>query len=306
MSNKRVHEIAKERGLAPKDVLARLKEAGIDVKASSSSVDEEVASRVLANGGQTRPSSGSGSDSGSSVPAKAKPAAEKAKAKPADGAKAQAKSAERAKTEPAAQPAQASAKAAPAPRAATPAPSGEKSAPAPAAAAATDAGDSARAEQPAGDGRGQGHGAGGDQHKRPTRDSLQGERAPGNAGGRRRVVIDSQASRRGPGGTGGPPQSNQPPRRQRRGRRRRGVYDEEAESRPSRTPSSDPTVIQVNSGSTVKDVAEYLDVSTSEIIKKLMGLGEMRTLTQTLSDDTIEVLATELGKEIEIVHSEDE
>ena len=80
----------------------------------------------------------------------------------------------------------------------------------------------------------------GHEHKRPTRDSLQGERAPGTAGGRRRVVIDSQASRRAPGG--GPPQSNQPPRRQRRGRRRRGVYDEEAEARPSRTaPSPGPT-----------------------------------------------------------------
>jgi translation initiation factor IF-2 len=32
----------------------------------------------------------------------------------------------------------------------------------------------------------------------------------------------------------------------------------------------------------------------------------MKTLTQTLSDDTIEVLASELGKEVEIVHSEDE
>ena len=299
MSNKRVHEIAKERGLPAKDVLARLKEAGIDVKASSSSVDEEVASRVLANGGQARPASASASDSSSASPAKAKPAAEKAKAKAADGAKAQAKSAERPKSEAAAKPAQTSAKAAPAAQAAAPARSDEKSAPAP----PVDASDATR---PAGDG-GRGQGAGGDQHKRPTRDSLQGERAPGNAGGRRRVVIDSQASRRGPGGPGGgPPQSNQPPRRQRRGRRRRGVYDEEAESRPSRTPSSDPTAIQVNSGSTVKDVAEYLDVSTSEIIKKLMGLGEMRTLTQTLSDDTIEVLATELGKEVEIVHSEDE
>ena len=36
--------------------------------------------------------------------------------------------------------------------------------------------------------------------QRPTRSSLQGERAPGAAGGVRRVVIDSQASRRGPGG----------------------------------------------------------------------------------------------------------
>ena len=105
---------------------------------------------------------------------------------------------------------------------------------------------------------------------------------------------------------GGPPQSNQPPRRQRRGRRRRGVYDEEAESRPSQTGPAEPGTTQINSGSTVKDVAEYLDVSTSEIIKKLMGLGEMRTLTQTLSDETIEVLAAELGKGVEIVHSEDE
>jgi translation initiation factor IF-2 len=138
---------------------------------------------------------------------------------------------------------------------------------------------------------------------RPTRDSLQGERTPGSAGGRRRVVIDSQASRRA-GGPGGP--SNQPPRRQRRGRRRRGVYDEEAESRPSRPLNENPASVQVNSGSTVKDVAEYLNVSTSEIIKKLMALGEMRTLTQTLTDDTIETLAVELGKEVEIVHADDE
>ncbi|MHB8658832.1 MAG: translation initiation factor IF-2 [Solirubrobacteraceae bacterium] len=142
-------------------------------------------------------------------------------------------------------------------------------------------------------------------HKRPTRDSLQGERAPGAAGGRRRVVIDSQASRRSPTG-GPPPAANQPPRRQRRGRRRRGVYDEEAESRPSRTAVAEPDTIQINSGSTVKDVAEYLDVPVPEVMKKLMALGEMKTLTQTLSDDSIQVLATELGKDVEIVHSEDE
>jgi translation initiation factor IF-2 len=38
-----------------------------------------------------------------------------------------------------------------------------------------------------------------------------------------------------------------------------------------------------------------------EVIKKLMGLGEMATLTQTLSDDAIQVLADEFDKEIEIV-----
>ncbi len=142
-------------------------------------------------------------------------------------------------------------------------------------------------------------------HKRPTRDSLQGERTPGNAGGRRRVVIDAQASRRAPapGAPGGGPAN--PPRRQRRGRRRRGVYDEEAESRPAQT-SAAPDVIRINSGSTVKDVAEYFDVRVPDIVKKLMELGEMKTQTQTLSDDTIELLGVELGKEVEIVHAEDE
>ncbi|MGH2875324.1 MAG: translation initiation factor IF-2, partial [Solirubrobacteraceae bacterium] len=84
------------------------------------------------------------------------------------------------------------------------------------------------------------------------------------------------------------------------------MYDEEAESRPSRTAVADPTAIAINSGSTVKDVAEYLDVPVPEVMKKLMALGEMKTLTQTLSDESIMVLASELGKEVEIVHSEDE
>jgi translation initiation factor IF-2 len=37
-----------------------------------------------------------------------------------------------------------------------------------------------------------------------------------------------------------------------------------------------------------------------------MELGEMKTQTQTLSDETIELLGVELGKEVEIVHAEDE
>ncbi|HLJ02551.1 MAG TPA: translation initiation factor IF-2, partial [Solirubrobacteraceae bacterium] len=143
-------------------------------------------------------------------------------------------------------------------------------------------------------------------HKRPTRDSLQGERTPGSAGGRRRVVIDSQASRRATG-AGGPGGAAQPPRRQRRGRRRRGIYDEEAEARPSaRSDRNEPDMLRINSGSTVKDVAEYLGVSTPEVMKKLMALGELKTLTQTLPDDTIEVLAAEFGKTVEIVHSDEE
>jgi translation initiation factor IF-2 len=150
-----------------------------------------------------------------------------------------------------------------------------------------------------------GNGAGGPGSRRPTRSSLQGERAPGAGGGVRRVVIDSQASRRqgpggGPGGPGGGPGGgppNRPPRR-RGGRRRRGTYEEPVAQDVSALKAD---VIRVASGSTVKDVAESLGVAVPEIIKKLMSLGEMATLTQTLSDDVITVLADEFDKEIEIV-----
>jgi translation initiation factor IF-2 len=267
--NKRVHEIAKEHGLPAKEVLTRLKAAGLEVKAASSSVDEAAAQRVLGNGEAPAATS-------PAAPAPQAPAAEASSDTPAQSA--------RTRTAASANP--------------------------------PDGGPDVAPRDTETDGlQGDGIGNGGEDgasaasaegaHKRPTRDSLQGERAPGTPGGRRRVVIDSQASRRAPGG-GGPPQSNQPPRRQRRGRRRRGVYDEEAESRPSRTAVAEPNAVQINSGSTVKDVAEYLSVPVPEVMKKLMALGEMKTLTQTLSDDSIQVLAAELGKEVEIVHSEDE
>jgi len=386
--NKRVHEIAKERGIPTKEVLAKLKAAGVEVTAASSSVDEQLAGRVLSNGdgngtatGQptrkaapttlrrvridSEPGGSAGSPSRAqppsartqsappkrsepqrsqptapaasrppaserrSVPVDPRRAAEQAAGKAGGGrlsvqaqkqqaaAQARAAAAERAEAQKAAEE-RAAAERAAADRAAAERAAKEEAArrqsaanaAAESAAAAGDAsnqgGDDAAPGGAAASEDGSARTEGDQGSRRPTRDSLQGERAPGNAGGRRRVVIDSQASRRagGPGGGGGP--SNQPPRRQRRGRRRRGVYDEEAESRPSRPLNENPASTQINSGSTVKDVAEYLNVSTSEIIKKLMALGEMRTLTQTLTDDTIELLAVELGKEVEIVHAEDE
>ena len=109
----------------------------------------------------------------------------------------------------------------------------------------------------------------------------------------------------GPGGPGGGPGGgppNRPPRR-RGGRRRRGTYTEPT---PQDVSSLKADVIKVNSGSTVKDVAEYLGVPVPEVIKKLMSLGEMATLTQTLNDDAIQVIADEFDKEIEIVTTADD
>src|SRR5215207_539670 len=143
---------------------------------------------------------------------------------------------------------------------------------------------------------------GAEQRQRPTRSSLSGERAPGAGGGRRRVIIDSQASRRQ---QGGPPPPQRPPRR-RGGRRRRGQFDDTPPPSLEEVNASRAEVVKIPSGSTVKDVAEYLDVPVPEIIKKLMQLGEMATLTQTLSDDAIEVLATEFGATVEISHAADD
>ena len=248
MSKKRVHEIAKEQGLSSKELLEKLKAAGIEAKAAASSVEESAALEALGVTSNGAPPSTNG------APAVA-PSAPPAKSAPA-----------------------ASASATPAPP-----PAAEPDAPPSAEAAAPPA-------APAGE------------RVRPTRDSRTGERTPGDVGpgGRRRVVIDSQASRRQQGGP-----SNQPQRRPRRGRRRRGTYDETIA--PIDTAAMEATdLIRVNSGSTVKDVAEYLGVAVPEIIKKLMSLGEMATLTQTLSDDAIQVLADEFEKQIEITHAADD
>src|SRR5207247_3706405 len=115
-----------------------------------------------------------------------------------------------------------------------------------------------------------------------------------------RVVIDSQAARR----PQSPPPPHQPPRRG-RGRRRRTPWVEPDLTQPEPEKREEP-VVDVNSGATVKEVAETLGLSSPEVIKKLMELGEMATLTQTLPDEAIQVLADEFKKKIEIIHAADE
>jgi translation initiation factor IF-2 len=63
--------------------------------------------------------------------------------------------------------------------------------------------------------------------------------------------------------------------------------------------------VRVEPGATVKDLGEALGVPPTQIIKVLMGLGEMKTLTQTLSTEEIELVAEELEVEVEIGTVED-
>ncbi|MGI8729773.1 MAG: translation initiation factor IF-2, partial [Solirubrobacteraceae bacterium] len=268
MAKVRVHELAKEHNMSSKDVLDKLRAAGISVKAPASAVDVDQASAAIA--GRPLPSNGA--------------AAEPAKA-----------------TEPAPPPVTIRRGPPPPPAISDRSPSAGSQGGSAASGGTTDRRDSGDPPaKPSPDGDQQA--AGGDGAKqRPTRSSLSGERAPGapGPGGRRRVVIDSQASRRTPG------QQSQPPRRQRRGRRRRGTYDDTIRPLDENAATHTDTV-RINSGSTVKDIAESMGVPVPEIIKKLMTLGQMATLTQTLPDDAVQVLAEEFDKEVEIVHAADE
>jgi translation initiation factor IF-2 len=122
---------------------------------------------------------------------------------------------------------------------------------------------------------------------------------PAGAAKKRRVVIDSQAARRDQ--MGGPP-PQRPPRR-RGGRRRRPLLEEP----PVRTEEPpEPEATRVNSGATVREVAELLGLGSAEVIKKLMMMGEMATLTQTLTDESIKAIADEYDRKIEIVTAAEE
>jgi translation initiation factor IF-2 len=345
MAKKRVHEIAKERGITSKEALEILQKAGLGVTAAASSVEEADAAKAFGSGATA-----------TKAPTKPKKAAAKADgAKPRGGAKADAKADGGAKGEAKADGGAAEATdggAAPAAEASDggAAPTGEaasaKEAPAkqgkgkaqparpPIARPPTPEGDVKRAgpegrgprilqeapppeppkpanapregDRASGGGRGPGGpggaprgGGGGGGSARPTRGGRGGEGGGGGGGGggRRRVVIDSQAARR----DRTPPPPQQPARRG-RGRRRRPQWVEpdleaQAAAAAAAALEEDPPVA-VRSGSTVKEVAESLKLPAPEVIKKLMELGEMATLTQTLSDEAIEVLAEGFDKKV--------
>src|SRR5215207_2488168 len=202
--SKRVYEIAREQSLESKEVIQRLKEAGVQVKSHSSSVEDNVYERVFGAGPSVETPNG-------------RSAAQEAEAQEA-----------RADAERSGQ--------------------GATMAEAP-------------AEEP----------ISGPQQSRPQKK-------------RRRVVIDASARNRGgrPASPAAPAPSKQP--------ERAPVEEKESES----------SGVRVEPGATVKDLGDAVGVPPTQIIKVLMGLGEMKTLTQTLSTEEIELVSEELGVEVEI------
>ena len=60
----------------------------------------------------------------------------------------------------------------------------------------------------------------------------------------------------------------------------------------------DENVLLYKEGMKVSDLANLLDVSTGEIIKKLMGLGIMATVNNSVSFDTVELIALDYNKTV--------
>src|SRR3954451_11264045 len=114
-------------------------------------------------------------------------------------------------------------------------------------------------------------------------------RGVGPRGRKRRVVIDNPASRGRPGAPGQRDARNDRP------------------AKGDRAPIAPPTgPVTVASGVNVKDLSAAIGLPVAQIIKFMMNLGEMVTITQSLSDEAVELLATEAGREIIIRHAADE
>jgi translation initiation factor IF-2 len=100
------------------------------------------------------------------------------------------------------------------------------------------------------------------------------------------VVIDSQAARPRPDA-----------------RTAREPTKPRAEQPAPVAPSGPATV---NSGATVKELSAALGVPVPQIIKIMMDVGEMVTITQSLGDEAIELIAAQLERQVEIKHADEE
>ena len=68
----------------------------------------------------------------------------------------------------------------------------------------------------------------------------------------------------------------------------------------------DDSVVEVPQGATVAKFAELLGVQPNEVIKRLFMLGQMMTLTQSMPDDLVELIADDMGRKVRVVSPEEE
>jgi len=70
--------------------------------------------------------------------------------------------------------------------------------------------------------------------------------------------------------------------------------------------SGDGQVVRLRRGSSLTDLAEKINADAAQLVQVLFNLGEMITATQSVPDETLEVLGAELNYDIHVVSPEDE
>lgn len=100
-------------------------------------------------------------------------------------------------------------------------------------------------------------------------------------------------------------------RKKRKERRQKQAAEAAMEQRIEEALANDQDISQLDTvkvpqGSTVSELADLLGVSANDIIKRLFLLGSPLTLTETMSDDLIDLVAEDLGREIKIMTKEEE
>ena len=68
----------------------------------------------------------------------------------------------------------------------------------------------------------------------------------------------------------------------------------------------DDSVVEIPQGATVAKFAELLGVQPNDIIKRLFMLGQVLTLTQSMGDDLVELIADDMGRKVRVVSPEEE
>ncbi|MFE7801896.1 translation initiation factor IF-2 [Nocardia sp. NPDC057440] len=117
----------------------------------------------------------------------------------------------------------------------------------------------------------------------------------------------------GPGGRGGAAGAfGRPGGAVRRGRKSKRAKRAEYENMQApavggvRLPRGNGEIIRLARGASLSDFAEKIDANPASLVQALFNLGEMVTATQSVNDETLELLGSEMNYVVHVVSPEDE
>ena len=73
-----------------------------------------------------------------------------------------------------------------------------------------------------------------------------------------------------------------------------------------RLPDGGGKTVRLRQGATLSDLAEKINTEASSLVQALFNLGEMVTATASVSEDTLQLLGSEINYNVEVVSPEDE